>query len=49
MNDDDTGDEMEWACALCGFRSPETTVFDRHFHDAHPVEWQMAESIREPN
>lgn len=34
---------------LCGFRTPETTVFDRHFYDAHPVEWEMAELIRGQN
>ncbi len=49
MNDDDSDGDMEWACMLCGFRTPETTVFDRHFYDAHPVEWEMAELIRGQN
>lgn len=49
MNDDDTDDDMEWVCTLCGFRSPEAIVFDRHFYDAHRVEWVMAELTREPN
>ncbi|MGO9182599.1 hypothetical protein [Mycobacterium sp.] len=49
MNDDDSDGDMEWACMLCGFRTPETTVFDRHFYDAHPVEWEMAELMRGQN
>ncbi len=36
-------DTMEWARTICSFRTAETTVFDRHFYDAHPVEWGMAE------